>query len=215
MTGVAVRIGALDLDEAEIARFAALLDDEERARAARFRFDRDRRRFVVRRGRLREWLGACTGERPERLAFAIGPFGKPVLEGGPHFSLSHSHERTMLAIADAEVGCDIEWIDTEVDWRPLAEGLFAPAERDALAALPDDIGRLAFFRCWARKEAFVKAIGEGLSYPLDAFTVSIEPEPALLTGGEDWTMAAAPDLPGYAGAIVARADSSPLEIRLL
>jgi 4'-phosphopantetheinyl transferase len=215
MTKVEVRIGALDVDEAEIARFAALLDEEERARAARFRFDRDRRRFVTRRGRLREWLGMWTGERPERLLFTIGALGKPVLTDGPHFSLSHSHERTMLAISDAEVGCDIEWVGTEADWRRIAEGLFAPAERDALASLPDDLGRRAFFDCWARKEAFVKAIGEGLSYPLHAFIVSVGPEPALLAGGEGWTMTAAPDLLGYAGAIVVRAGPSPPEIRLV
>jgi 4'-phosphopantetheinyl transferase len=208
---VEIRTATLDVNEAEVARLSKLLDEAERARAARFRFARDHRRFVVRRGRLREWLGEQVGERPERLAFSTGPHDKPALAHGPHFSLSHSAEWMMAAFADVDIGCDIERIDDAIEWRPLADHLFAPAERAALAGFTEPGGRIAFFDCWARKEAFIKAIGLGLSHPLDAFTVSVGDNPGISENG--WAIAASAPRPGYAGAVVARDDGTPLTIR--
>ena len=188
MAKVEVRTDTLVVGEDEVVRLAALLDVEEQARAARFRFDAHRRRFIVRRGRAREWLSEITGRAPETLQFSTGPHGKPELPGGPCFSLSHSGETMMMAVSDAEVGCDIEREDAVLDWRPLAEGFFAPGEVAALSALPAPEARRAFFACWARKEAFVKALGLGLSYPLDAFEVSVDEEARLVSGGEGWTL---------------------------
>jgi len=204
MAVVEVHLGALDVGEAELAHFAGLIDAEERARAERYRFERDRRRFIVRRGWLRTLLGRHVGQAPERLTFTFGPYGKPELASGLCFSQSHSGERMIIALSDVEVGCDIERIDEAMDWRPIAESLFAPAEREALAALPEAEGRQGFFACWARKEAFVKALGHGLSYPLEAFTVSVTPEARLLSGAEAWSIAALSHEPGYAGAVVVR-----------
>jgi 4'-phosphopantetheinyl transferase len=110
----------------------------------------------------------------------------------------------MIAISDVEVGCDIERIDETMDWRPIAESLFAPTERAALAALPEADRLHGFFQCWARKEAFVKALGQGLSYPLEAFAVSVTPEARLLSGADAWSIAALSPEPGYAGAVVVR-----------
>lgn len=209
-----VRHDRLDVDEVELAALAGLIGADERARAERFHFARDRRRFIVRRARLRQWLGAWVGRAPESLVFAGNDHGKPLLVDGPPFSLSHSGEAMLLAIGDGEIGCDLEWIDPALDWQPLAETLFAPAERAALAALPPEAGRSAFFACWARKEAFVKALGLGLSYPLDAFHVSVDGAAALLAGGEGWAMTAGPTIPGYATALVARDDGAPLCLTL-
>jgi 4'-phosphopantetheinyl transferase len=119
----------------------------------------------------------------------------------------------MLAIAEVEVGADIERIDPSLAWRPLADGLFAARERAAFAALPEAEARAAFFHCWARKEAFVKALGLGLSYPLDAFAVSVSAEAAVRTGGEGWAIAAVEAAAGYAAAVVARDEGRPLVIR--
>lgn len=204
----------LDVDAGELAALSGALGDDERVRADRFRFARDRRRFIVRRARLRQWLGAWVDRAPESLTFGENSHGKPLLLDGPPFSLSHSGETMLLAIGDAGIGCDIEWIDPALDWAPLAESLFAPAERAALAALPLEAGRRAFFACWARKEAFVKALGLGLSYPLDAFDVSVGAGAALLSGGEGWAIAAGPVVPGYATAVVARDDGTPLTLTL-
>lgn len=189
MTAPAVRFARLDVAAHEEARLAALLAPDERDRAARFRFARDCRRFVVRRGRAREWLAEAAGGDPARLRFDANPHGKPFLPGGPQFSLSHSGETMMLAIGDVELGCDIEVIDPALDWPPLARSFFSAAENDALAALDGEAARSAFFACWSRKEAFVKALGRGLSYPLDAFTVSIGDRPAILSGGDGWVAA--------------------------
>jgi 4'-phosphopantetheinyl transferase len=210
---VAVTFAPLDLEADALDQCRDLLDEPERARAARFRFARDRRRFVVRRATLRRLLAEHCGGRAEALRFEENGFGKPRLSGGPHFSASHSGERMMAAIADVEVGADIERIDAGLAWSPLAESLFAASERAALTGLPDAEACTAFFRCWARKEAFVKALGLGLSYPLDAFAVSVSAEAALRMGGEGWAIAAADGAVGYAAAVVARDDGRPLVIR--
>jgi len=201
---IAVHFARLDVAAEEEARLAALLDAGERAHAARFRFGRDRRRFVVRRARARQWLAEAAGGDPAGLRFTANAHGKPRLAHGPHFSLSHSGETMMLAIGDVELGCDIEAIDPAVDWEPLARAFFAPAEVAALAALAPEAARTAFFTCWSRKEAFVKAIGLGLSYPLTAFTVSIGSAPAILSGGEGWKARAVEPPAGQRAALVVK-----------
>jgi 4'-phosphopantetheinyl transferase len=200
----------LDVDAGELAALTGLLGADESARADRFRFARDRRRFIVRRARLRQWLGAWVGRAPEALVFSENSHGKPILVDGPPFSLSHSVDMMMLAIGDAEIGCDIERIDPALDWLPLAATFFTRTERAALAALPPAAACRAFFACWARKEAFVKALGLGLSYPLDAFDVSVSTQAELLSGGEGWVMTAGPALAGFATAIVASDNGTAL-----
>jgi 4'-phosphopantetheinyl transferase len=208
---IELHIDALDVGPVEEARFAALIGADEWARALRFRFARDRRRFVVRRGQLRERLAAHLGVRPEALAFREGPFGKPELvDYDLSFSLSHSQERMLLAIGDAALGCDVEWIDPDLDWKPLADNLFATEERDALAQLSAVAARRGFFACWARKEAFVKAIGQGLSYPLDAFAVSVGPQAQLLRGGEGWRLLSLDSVSGHAGALIVPDGAEPV-----
>jgi 4'-phosphopantetheinyl transferase len=214
MAAVAVHHGRLDLAAGEVERLAALLAPEEHAQAARYRFARDRRRFVVRRARLRQCLSAQAGIAPERLVLVEGPFGKPALAGGPHFSLSHSGEHWALAIAGVPIGVDVEQLNPAIDHADIAKGLFGPRECAALAALPADRAPRGFFDCWARKEAFVKAIGLGLSYPLDAFEVSVAEAARLRVGGEGWAIRELAIAPELAGAVVAQDDGRPLTLDL-
>jgi 4'-phosphopantetheinyl transferase len=212
LTTVTLHIETLDVGAVAIGRAIRLLDDQEQIRAAAFRFTRDASRFVARRARLREVLSGYTGEAPERLAFAQGANGKPILrDAALQFSLSHSHGLMMLAVAAVEVGCDIEWIDPDLDWWPIADRLFAPAECAALGNLSEGQSRRGFFDCWARKEAYVKALGQGLSYPLDAFEVSVDRD-ARMRGETGWAIADVVPGNGYAGAVVAKADVLTIDL---
>lgn len=196
--------------DGEIERLVGLLSDDERARAARFVFDRHRGRFIVARGRLRQILGGIAGRPPEDLRFAYGAHGKPALSGipgAPHFNLSHSGDLAVVAVSsDLELGVDVEAV------RPLkedvAERFFSAAEIAALAKLAESDRLDAFYRCWTRKEAVIKALGTGLSLPLKSFDVSIDAAGARLLRLEgmpdaprDWALAHLDPAPGYAGAI--------------
>jgi len=202
----------LDVDAGTLARYASWLDIAERERAARFRYDRDRNRFVARRGRLRELLGRDLGIAPKALRLTEDSHGKPVLLDDPdlHFNLSHSNGRALIATArGSAIGCDIEWRNPELACPRVAKRLFAPEEYEALTALPPEQWVAGFYNCWTRKEAYVKALGLGLSYPLHAFTVSVAPgEPARFISDEKgWTMTAFEPAPGFQAALVLRRPS--------
>ena len=199
----------LDVDAEALKRYASWLDIAERERATRFRHDRDRNRFIARRGQLRELLGRDLGIAPEALRLAEDSHGKPVLLDDPdlHFNLSHSNGRALIATARGiAIGCDIEWRNPELACQKVAKRLFAPEEYEALTALPPEQWTAGFFNCWTRKEAYVKALGLGLSYPLHAFTVSVAPgEPARFTSDErGWTITSFEPMPGYQAALVLR-----------
>lgn len=170
----------------------AVLDEGERERAARFRFDVHRHRFENGRGLMRHLLGHALGTAPADLRFVAGAQGKPRLAASAgadpprpaiDFNLSHSGASMLLGLSDgAELGVDIE-VPREVrELQDIAERNFAPAEWRQLIALPVEQQQDAFLACWTRKEAFVKALGGGLSVPLDGFEVSLRPgaPPALL-----------------------------------
>jgi 4'-phosphopantetheinyl transferase len=165
-----------------------LLTPEEREQAARFHFERDQNRFAITRGILRVLLAKYTSTPPEDLRFERGPYGKPALarECGAdafHFNVSHSGIWALLAIArSAEVGVDVEKVRADVDLLDVAQAVFSPREFATLRALPDDGSqREAFFACWSRKEAYIKAVGMGVALGLDTFDVSIKPgKPAAL-----------------------------------
>ena len=212
MAAADLHFGSLAVAEDEVERLARLLDAAERARAARFAFARDRRRFIVRRARLRAVLAEATGVAAERLVFSTNAYGKRALVGGPKFSASHSHELWVVAVSDRDVGVDVEYRQPGIDWRDLAAGLFAAVECAALDTLPEDDAVRGFFDCWARKEAFVKAIGMGLSYPLDAFAVSVTPEARLISGADGWNIEGVALANGYSGALVIADDGAPIEI---
>lgn len=193
------------------------LSQEERQRADRFHFAKDREHFVVARGVLRDILSRYLGATPARVAFTYSQYGKPSLEEGSggggrlRFNVSHSHGLAVYAVArGCEIGLDIEYLRDDLAGLEIAERFFSPTEVAALRALPSELRTAAFFNCWTRKEAYIKALGEGLSHPLHRFSVSLIPgEPASLLHAEDdpsapsrWRIIVPPVGDGYAAAVV-------------
>lgn len=191
MTHEDVRVAfvSLDVSAERLRALSSLLSPDERARAERFAFERHRRRFTAARGQLRETLGAALAMSPEAIRFEQGPNGKPRLaqdkDGAWRFNVSHSDERAAFAIARGlELGVDLEALRSDIDHAAIAARFFAPAERDALLALPEHERAAGFFEIWTRKEAFVKLLGDGLTIPLASFVVSLGRNARLLAGGE-------------------------------
>lgn len=161
-------------DESE---FRGLLAKDEIGRMQRFHFPADRRNFLFCRGMLRILLASYLGASPADLLFTYSAHGKPSLatsSGNLEFNLSHSNGHVLIGITRGrKIGVDIECIDRDVKFNELAERFFSPAENREIAILPQQSRRNAFFACWTRKEAILKATGFGLSLPLDSFDVSV------------------------------------------
>lgn len=202
---------------------ASCLDATEQERAARLVDDRHRRRFIAAHAALRQVLGACCGRSAETLRFTAGPQGKPALvdAGSWRFNLTHSGDLALIAVTRGrEVGVDVERHRPGVAIHDLARRFFAPAEAAAMVALPPDQQEAAFFTCWSRKEAVVKALGTGLHTPLDRFQVEVHPQrPARVlrqpAEWPAWTLAHL-DLPsGWSGTVAAAGDDWLVEARRL
>jgi 4'-phosphopantetheinyl transferase len=188
-----------------------LLSPSETDRNARYRFDRDRRRHERSTGLLRVLLGTVLDRDPAGLDFQAGPHGKPSLREGPSFNVSHSGEWWFCGMArDGRVGVDVEIHRRLADLVDLTRKTFHPDEAGAVLARPDDSGRHnAFFRVWSRKEAFIKALGMGLAYPLDGFVVSADDRPTQVLmdvsdpddGPRQWHMESVTWEPGLAAAV--------------
>lgn len=178
----------LDPPAWQVDELARLLDPDERQRAARFRFDVHRRRFIVGRGFMRRVVGAYLETDPARLVWSYGPKGKPALAepaaGEPlYFNLSNSEELALLGLdREREIGVDVEYLRPLSDMEALAERFFSSSESETLLALPPAERTAGFFNCWTRKEAYLKAVGDGLSAPLNRFDVTLKPgeEPRML-----------------------------------
>lgn len=205
---------SLRADGAALHDLDALLADDERSRADRFQFPNLRDRFVVGRATLRRVLAAYAGTDSSTLRFGYGPQGKPhLLDGaGLHFNLAHADETCMIAIAlQCEVGIDIEATTRDPDVAGVARQAFSPVECEALAAQPAHERRDAFFRLWIRKEAYVKALGNGFAYPTTSFAVSLQPgsDDALLFDDEaprasaTWRVTEIPAPAGFCAALAA------------
>jgi 4'-phosphopantetheinyl transferase len=208
------RLFGLDATPARLGEDWQLLDPAEQARAAQFRFDRDRRRFIVRRAALRRTLAAETGEAPRAVRYLPDAFGKLALAGGggPAFSVSRSRETALIVTGGAaRIGCDLEWRDPALASPAIARRFFAPDEIAALEALPPEAWLSGFFDCWTRKEAYVKALGRGLSHPLDSFTVSVAERAALLVAEPGFAIASASPLPALHVAVVATGGAIALD----
>jgi 4'-phosphopantetheinyl transferase len=205
--------------DAVVTALAGVLSDDERQRAARFVFPRDRRRFIVTRACLRVLLAEHSGDAPAALRFVYASRGKPSLAPGStptplHFNVSHSEDVAVIAAAcDAPLGVDVEAVRPLPDMMHIASRFFTGAETDTIAAVPPHQRALSFFLCWTRKEAFSKALGDGLSFALDRYRVACRPgDPARILAIDGSTAAAAEwsvfDLdpgPGFVSAVVTRA----------
>lgn len=209
---------ALDPPPERLAALAQVLSAEERRRADRFYFERHRRRFTAARGVLRSILAAYLRVQPQTVEFAYGNWGKPgpaesLAAQGLSFNLSHSGELALLALTrHRPIGVDVESVQRKSDLEGIARYSFSSRENATLLALPADERPAAFFRCWTRKEAFIKATGQGLSFGLDAFDVTLAPgEPARVleirgrsTEAADWSLRELAPGPGYAAALAAQ-----------
>ncbi len=188
------------------------LSPGERERAARFRLEKHRSRFVAARGTLRELIGKYLGCGPESVEFNYGANGKPhLVEASLEFNASHSEDYALYAFTlTVPLGVDIEQVRAIASLEAIAQSFFSPAERAELLRI-SAAGRLeAFFNCWTRKEAFVKAVGDGLSYPLDRFDVSLSEPARLLTidgstsSASEWSLFTVAPARGYVGAVAIR-----------
>lgn len=187
-------------DVADLSQLDATLSDDERARASRFRLERDRRRFIRVRGALRTLLGTYLAVLPAELTFEYGAHGKPALAGGYQgalkFNVSHSQGLALMAVSrDVEVGIDVEGIRPMPDAAEIAARFFSPLEAAELQAVPAVSRTEAFFACWTRKEAYLKAVGRGLAALGDQDDARER---------QQWSHHYLPPLAGYAAALVTR-----------
>jgi len=202
---------------ARVTRLERTLSPDERDRATRYRFARDRVRYIVARGTLRAILGRYLDLDPAGLRFVYGPQGKPALapehgagEDTFSFNLSHAGDGALYAVTRGRrVGVDVEQVVPDVAGSTVPEHTFSPHEVAVLRALPLDEQTAAFFRCWTRKEVYVKALGAGFSLDLTSFDVSLAPgdPPALLATRPDptevarWSLHDVEAGPGYVAAL--------------
>lgn len=202
---------SLDLDSDLLHTMHTSLAPDEQARAARFKFDRDRQRFIAARGMLRAILGAYLSRQPASLSFTYGPHGKPSLN--PHdnertiqFNVSHSHGMALYAVATTrEVGVDLEAVRPMADWEDIARRFFAPQEVTDILSWPKDLQQEAFFRCWTGKEAYLKARGSGMTLSLKSFDVRVAEDGPNALRSEDshrWTLCGLSPASSYTGAVV-------------
>ena len=201
--------------DAQVRAYAKSLSREELARAQKFRSKTGYREYIVTRGLLRQALSSAAGLDLAGVEFQYGEHGKPHLDpcmagNAVAFNVSHSHGLALVALTPGgRLGVDLEKVRPEVEWRDLAGRYFSGAEYRALEGRPEEDGRKAFFACWTRKEAFVKALGAGVSYGLGEFDVSVDPEQdsadlTLRSGDEDaagWLIRNLPVPAGYAAAL--------------
>lgn len=209
-----VEVHLVSLREADWRQGDAILSPAERRRRDRFVFEQDQQAFTVCRAALRRLLGERLGRPAGTLQFSENRYGKPHLtDRSLCFNVSHSKDHALIALSSSdEIGVDIEKARPLKDMMGLARTSFSPREVSVLTLLPRRLQQDAFFRCWSRKEAFIKAIGMGLSFPLDRFDVTLDPRlPARLLAirapahaAAGWVLHHLEALPGYRAALVTR-----------
>jgi 4'-phosphopantetheinyl transferase len=202
---------SVECDETVLRQFEATLSSDEQARAERFVFPRDRNRFIAVRGILRELLGRYVSRPPADIEFDYGPQGKPGLsinlpQRQVQFNVSHSHGVALLAFARGrQLGVDVELVRPDIAREQIAERYFSPQEVMELRRLPPSLQDEGFFLCWTRKEAYIKALGGGLTVPLNSFQVSLtpgKPEELRAADSSHWSLRSLRPDQRHVGALV-------------
>ena len=183
---------SLQVSNHEYSMMQRVLSDNEHAHALRFAFEKDRRRWVIAHGVLRRLLSRYLLVETGYIQFSSNPYGKPAVSSPPrgerlHFNMAHSVDLALYAFSyNQPVGIDVEYMREDVEFEPLARSYFSAREYATLQTLPTQLQQEAFFLCWTRKEAYLKAKGKGLSIPLTTFDVSLIPgEPAALLSSQE------------------------------
>ena len=203
----------LDLNECFQSSFLKLLSPDEKKRAEKFRFAKDSQRFIATRGILRSLIGKYLEINPAEISFQYSEFGKPGIANNNslQFNISHSQNIALFAFTEKfNIGIDVEFVNPNIEVKEIAARFFSTNEIKNLLALPEKQQTLGFFYCWTRKEAFIKAVGKGLSFPLDKFEVSLEPDkPAKLLAIDrqpkdvsKWSIYSLSPEPNFAGSLV-------------
>ena len=213
---IVVASASLDRPASVVADLRALLSDDELDRAARFRFARDRDRYVVGRAQLRRLLARYLETSPAKIRFSYSEFRKPAVSTPRtrlSFNVSHSEDLAVYAFClGADIGIDVERLRPDIGDDRVPEHFFSAAEVKTLRLLPEDAQPAAFLRCWTRKEAFLKARGDGLTLALDSFDVTLtdhEPPRVVRTAwdpaeAERWSLHDLTSVfPGYVAALAA------------
>jgi len=224
-SGIHVWFAQLELPDDALSRLRSLLSGDEIERACRLRFPHARRRFIASRGILRDLLGRYLGIEPVGLRFVYNHHGKPALDGalvqGLSFNVAHAGNVAFYGIASGRlIGIDVERLRTDLPLN-LAEHFFSERERQSLRSVPASLRTVAFFNCWTRKEAYIKARGLGLSLPLRDFDVTLKPgEPVALlevrgdsAGSGVWSLRALPAPLGYVAALAVEGVDVRLRVR--
>ena len=207
---------------------ATVLSPDEKIRALRFFKPEDREQFVIRRGLLRYILGGYTGSHPSQIQFDHEGNGKPFFPPKPNgrplsFSLSHANGVAVYAVADCgDVGIDIEQVRDMPDWPDIVQEHFSDREQAVLRTIPESQRLEAFYRGWTRKEAYLKATGQGIGDGLRQIEVSLEPDkPAEIYCIEgstasvtEWTLTDLPTFPGFIGALAVRTSLAEVDFRI-
>jgi 4'-phosphopantetheinyl transferase len=208
------------LKDKDVARFDSLLSPDQRARAQRMRVAEKRQQYLIAHGLTRILLGEALDADPTALKFDRGPKGKPYLGGsfakaGIQFNMTHTSHLALVAMSmNRELGIDVERIRENLQWQRLAQRYFSPLEYRSYSSLPKGMGLRAFFTCWTRKEAVLKAIGTGLGGGLGSFDVSVDPDsPPALLGNRwrgrfhgDWTLNQLDPGAGYVATLATERD---------
>jgi 4'-phosphopantetheinyl transferase len=204
-------IASLEQSNCKVQNLSKLLSEDEQDRSMKFCFEKDRKHFIVGRGLLRTFLGRYLDKEPTQLKFYYSQYGKPALDGTVegnvlNFNLSHSHGLALYAFAlDHQIGIDIELIRFIPDVEQIVERFFSTNERSLFRTLSPEQKQIAFFKGWTSKEAYLKATGNGLAYPLDQIEVSLNPKdpPGLLKivdnadASTQWSLYALQPAPNY------------------
>lgn len=209
-------------DKIRAISFIDLLSPDEIERANKYIFERDYRQYIMARGVLRFLSGKYLRVDPSKIVFHYGDYGKPKYQGSSpiNFNVSHSGERTIIAFSKGlTIGADIEKIKNNFNVMELAENFFSKEEIKALKKIDKEDRQRAFYRCWTRKESFIKAVGQGLSYPLDSFAVSLTDDhnakflkiDGISDPTKSWQLHSFIPAEGYIGALSVKGDPKAIQ----